>query len=86
MNHLLCEGGNEDNNSDYNEVEKPCSVPLLYDYTHGTIVANCSIPKGGQPFYRYRFEVKKTYDVELKKFKVKHAANGVQVADKSFFQ
>jgi hypothetical protein len=87
MNHMLCESGNDDEGgSDYNDVEKACAVPFLYDYSYGTIVANCSVPDGGRNFYRYYFKANKIFQVELKGFKVNSAKTGVQTADKNYFQ
>jgi hypothetical protein len=89
MNRLLCDENNDENDSDYNEVEKACNLPLHYDYTYGTIVANSSIPKGGLRFYRYNFEIKRGFlmnEVEMKTFKVKKSGYGVHIADKSFFK
>lgn len=84
MNRLLCDDENDQSDSD--EIQKPCKVPLFYDYTFGTVIANRSVPTGGQRLYRYRIPENKSFETFLKDFKVNYAANGVQIADNSFFQ
>lgn len=86
MNKLMCYESEDASESEYNEIEYFCKVPLAYDYSFGTIVGNCSVPKTRRGFYRYGFHDEKNYDFTMKKMRVINSGYGVVKADESFFQ
>lgn len=86
MNKLMCGEPEDASDSEYNEVEHVCKIPMVYDYSFGTIGGNCSDFKARRGFYRFGFYDQQNYDFTVKKLRVVNSRHGVVKADESFFQ
>lgn len=68
------------------EIEGKCAAPMTYGFTFGNILANCSVPEGGRPFYNFTVLARNVFEIELKDLTVTSAGPGVESVDRSFFE
>jgi hypothetical protein len=71
---------------DYYDLEKPCEIPTIYDFSFGTIGGNCSVPKKGRGIIRFSFEERKFFEIIKKKVHIIERSQDVLSADESFLK
>lgn len=69
---LLCSKDQDESYSDYNDIDNNCQIPMVYDYSFGTISGKCSIPKGGRGFFRFDISSGQKFEIIYNKTQIRN--------------